>query len=323
MTATMARRASIGGVGDLYLRGKWNLLGDDGEISRSAFLFPYAKLPTASRSVGNGEVEEGLIVPIAFNLPGGWQLTIDPEADALADAAGGGRHLNLTTPLSLGYPVTKTITLFGELWGDIDFDPRRARFARRRSTLAAAWIPTKAPNLHSWTAASILASNRATPAPSSTWGCPGGFCNLLAWDLRPPARNGRMIDMTTAAPAIGAAFVASTVEVVEAFHRRCLLWRHSRELAPGATRAPAAALATLAMIVVALRSRAPTLCRFTSCRSWSACCCCCSGSAGCARRCCGYGWRPLALHDEEAIFVRETASSLVRWERAGRPGWLA
>jgi Putative MetA-pathway of phenol degradation len=133
-----------GGVGDLFLRAKLNLVGDDGG-NISVALFPFVKIPTAPRTIGNGAVEEGLIVPVAFNLPGNWQLTIDPEADAVANATGPGRHLNITSPLSFSYPATKTVTLFVELWGDVNFDPTGTT-TQASFDLAAAWIPAKAPN---------------------------------------------------------------------------------------------------------------------------------------------------------------------------------
>jgi hypothetical protein len=137
-------RTDAGGVGDLYLRAQWNLLGDDGGAIAAA-LYPFVKLPTAPSTIGNGAVEEGMIVPVSFTLPGNWQLTIDPEADALANPAGTGRHLNITSPLSLGYPITKTVTVFGELWGDIDFVPHGS-VTQTSFDLAAAWIPAKSPS---------------------------------------------------------------------------------------------------------------------------------------------------------------------------------
>ena len=132
------------GAGDLFLRAKWNLVGDDGG-NISAALFPWVKIPTARRAIGNGAVEEGLIVPIAFNLPNNFQLTIDPEADALLNGSGSGRHLNLSTPISLSYGLTKTVTVFGELWGAEDYDPAGHTF-QSSFDLGAAWIPAKQPN---------------------------------------------------------------------------------------------------------------------------------------------------------------------------------
>ena len=150
----------VGGVGDVFFRAKWNVRGDDGG-NTSVALFPFVKIPTARLGVGNGAVEAGLIAPIAFNLPGNWQLTIDPEADALANSVGSGYHLNLTSPLSLSYPVTKTITLFGELWGDVNFDPI-GTVSQASFDLAFAWIPAKAPDLQIDGGANF-GLNRATP----------------------------------------------------------------------------------------------------------------------------------------------------------------
>jgi len=133
------------GAGDLYLRTKWNLVGDDsGNVAFA--LFPFVKIPTAGRVIGNGAVEGGLNAPLTVNLPDNFQLSIDPEADALADAEGAGRHLNLSSTLSLGYPLTKTITVFGELWGDENFDPS-GRVFQASADVAAAWIPAKTPTL--------------------------------------------------------------------------------------------------------------------------------------------------------------------------------
>jgi hypothetical protein len=132
-----------GGVGDLFLRAKWNLMGDDGGNVGLA-LVPYVKVPTAPRSIGNGEVEGGLIVPIQFNLPKGAQLVFDPEVDVLANAVGSGHHANVISLAIFSYPATKTITLSAEIWGDANFDPlgtvKQASF-----DLGAAWIPAKAP----------------------------------------------------------------------------------------------------------------------------------------------------------------------------------
>lgn len=59
--------AASGGFGDTVLRLKWNLWGND--AGRTAFaLLPYVKLPTAGRAVGNGHVEGGLVLPMAWRL---------------------------------------------------------------------------------------------------------------------------------------------------------------------------------------------------------------------------------------------------------------
>jgi hypothetical protein len=135
----------LSGVGDLYTRLKWNLLGDDGGDVAFA-LVPYVKIPTASRGLGNGQVEGGLIGAINLNLPKGWSLTIDPEIDDLADAAGDGRHANISGLLSFSHAVSKTLTGSVEIWSDVNFDPA-GRVTQYSADLGLAWIPPGDPNL--------------------------------------------------------------------------------------------------------------------------------------------------------------------------------
>jgi hypothetical protein len=145
-TRDRASGVVAGGIGDLFLKAKLNLQGDDGG-SVSVALFPYLKVPTAPRSIGNGAVEGGLLAPIQVNLTDKLALSVVPEADVLADRAGGpGRHLNMANVLTLNYQTSKTVTLGAEIWGDADFDP--AGTATQASfDVAAAWIPTKAPDI--------------------------------------------------------------------------------------------------------------------------------------------------------------------------------
>ena len=140
-----AATTTIGhGAGDLFLKAKWNLIGDDGGNFALA-LSPYVKAPTAGRVLGNGAVEGGVLAPMQVSLPANWQLAIIPELDALANAAGSGRHANVSLDLALAYPVTKTVTASAEIWGDENFDPG-GRVTQASFDLGAAWIPPKSPN---------------------------------------------------------------------------------------------------------------------------------------------------------------------------------
>jgi hypothetical protein len=133
------RTARASGVGDLFLRAKINLVGDDGGDLAVA-LAPYVKAPTAPNGVGNGAVEAGLIAPIQVSLPADWSLTIDPEADVLKNADDPGRHANLSGLLSFSRPLTKTLTLSLEVWSDVNLDPAGA-VTQASFDLGAAWIP--------------------------------------------------------------------------------------------------------------------------------------------------------------------------------------
>ena len=56
------------GFGDLFLRLKANLWGDDGGVTALGII-PTMKLPTSQDNLGNHGVEEGVSVPLAVNLP--------------------------------------------------------------------------------------------------------------------------------------------------------------------------------------------------------------------------------------------------------------
>ncbi|HVM99178.1 MAG TPA: transporter [Caulobacteraceae bacterium] len=158
--STSGVTTSAAGAGDLFLRAKFNLLGDDGGNVGFA-IEPYVKIPTAGRVLGNGAVEEGVLTPIQLSLPANWQLVIDPEFDALANAVGAGRHFNTSSLLSFSYPATKEITVSLEVWGDANFDPtgtvKQASF-----DLGAAWIPAKSPTFQ-LDGGVNLGLNHATP----------------------------------------------------------------------------------------------------------------------------------------------------------------
>lgn len=138
------RTTRLSGVGDLYIRLKANLLGDDsGDVSFA--LVPYVKVPTAPVGVGNGAVEGGLVAPIQVNLPANWSLTIDPEADILKNAIGDGDHFNASGLLSFSRPLSKTVTFSLEVWSDVNFDPT-GTVTQATFDLGAAWIPAAHPN---------------------------------------------------------------------------------------------------------------------------------------------------------------------------------
>jgi hypothetical protein len=138
------RTTRASGVGDLFLRLKANLVGDDGG-NLAVALVPYVKIPTAPIGVGNGAVEGGLIVPIQVNLPANWSLTIDPEGDVLKNAVGDGDHFNVSGLLSFSRPLSKTVTLSLEVWSDVNFD-RGGTVTQASFDLGAAWIPAAHPN---------------------------------------------------------------------------------------------------------------------------------------------------------------------------------
>jgi Putative MetA-pathway of phenol degradation len=113
---------TLAGLGDLYLRLKYRFLGNN-DSTLSVAAIPYVKLPTARVGIGNGAVEEGVIVPLNYKLTEDITLTTVPEADRFVDASGVGRHLNLADALNLAYSINKKTVLYVEIWGDWNHDP--------------------------------------------------------------------------------------------------------------------------------------------------------------------------------------------------------
>ncbi len=71
--------SDVTGPGDLQIRLKWNVWGNDG--GRTAFaLMPYIDLPTSPESPGDA-VEGGLIAPLAIDGPVGLGLGVMGEVD--------------------------------------------------------------------------------------------------------------------------------------------------------------------------------------------------------------------------------------------------
>lgn len=152
-------RSTVSGIGDLYLRAKLNLAGNAGG-SLGAAIAPYVKAPTAKAGLGDGAWEAGVLIPLSYNLPDGWSVSITPEADAFAGASGSDRHAAISLPVGLSHavgPISATI----ELWTQQDFEPSGA--VRQYSLdFAAAWQPAHQPNLQ-LDGGMNFGLNRATP----------------------------------------------------------------------------------------------------------------------------------------------------------------
>ncbi len=132
---------TISGVGDLYLRLKWNAYNStDGKLSLS--VLPYIKAPTARLGIGNEAVEGGMIFPINYKLTDKITLTTVPEFDAYKDSNGDSRHLNTAQLINVGYSLPHDVTVYGELWGDWNVDPVRT-IRQYSADAAVAWSLTK------------------------------------------------------------------------------------------------------------------------------------------------------------------------------------
>ena len=117
-----ATRDSTSGFGDLTVIYKHRLTSADSPIQLA--FYPYVKIPTAKRTIGNGKWEGGLLVPIDFAIPKSpLSVNLTPEVDSAADADGRGHHLAMVQVASLGWQVSERLSLSADVWGQWDWDP--------------------------------------------------------------------------------------------------------------------------------------------------------------------------------------------------------
>jgi hypothetical protein len=102
------------GFGDMEIRWKQNLLGNDGGKHALA-LMPYVKLPTADSDLGNGDLEGGLIIPYATEGPAGWSIGLMAQLDIVSDEDGSGVQPQLLVSAATGHDLTEQTAIFFEL----------------------------------------------------------------------------------------------------------------------------------------------------------------------------------------------------------------
>jgi hypothetical protein len=102
------------GFGDVLVRLKWNLWGNDAGDTAFA-LMPFVKFPTARDDLGNQHVEGGIIAPLAIDLGGDWALGLMLELDIVRDTANERYIADLVHTATVSHP------LWGELGGYVEF----------------------------------------------------------------------------------------------------------------------------------------------------------------------------------------------------------
>jgi hypothetical protein len=80
------------GFGDVTLRSKINLFGNDSPEGAAFAFLPFIKIPTNQDHLGNKSVEGGLITPWTVSVPKGWTVSSQAEVDIDRDDRGSGYH---------------------------------------------------------------------------------------------------------------------------------------------------------------------------------------------------------------------------------------
>ena len=101
------------GIGDVQIRLKMNLWGNDGGDTALAIM-PFIKIPTASDDLGNDKIEGGLIVPWGTDLTESIGLGLMAEVDVVYDDADDDYDLEFVTTAVLGVAVTDAFGVYLE-----------------------------------------------------------------------------------------------------------------------------------------------------------------------------------------------------------------
>ncbi|ACU03950.1 transporter [Pedobacter heparinus] len=107
------------GIGDLTVRVKQNLFGNNGGNFALALL-PYVKFPTSEYD-SEGRFEYGLILPMQFKLPGEWKLGLQLETDRLKDQDQQAMHTELLQSVTVAHALVKKLDGIAETYYTYDF----------------------------------------------------------------------------------------------------------------------------------------------------------------------------------------------------------
>ncbi|WP_009966138.1 transporter [Verrucomicrobium spinosum] len=111
-------RSTDEGFGDLTLRTKFNVWGNDGGRTALAIM-PVVTLPTASGDYGVADAEAGIIVPLAVELAKGWALGLMTELDVVNDEDGSGHTVHVVNSITVGHDLTEKLGMYVEFFSEI------------------------------------------------------------------------------------------------------------------------------------------------------------------------------------------------------------
>lgn len=114
------RLANNYGFGDLTLRLKYNLWGNDG--GKTAFaMMPYVNFPTSKYSA---YVEPGIVFPFSLELENDFSIGTQVQFDLLKSISRSGYHGSILQSAVIGKGLTKSLDTFVESFYTYDFEDK-------------------------------------------------------------------------------------------------------------------------------------------------------------------------------------------------------
>jgi len=108
----------VSGFGDLLLRCKTNLWGNDRGPSALSVM-PFLKIPTNQHDLGNGALEGGIIFPFAMELPADWGFGAQAELDWLQDSNSSDYHGEFINTATVSHDIAGKLAGYVELFSNV------------------------------------------------------------------------------------------------------------------------------------------------------------------------------------------------------------
>ncbi|MFA9479408.1 transporter [Phycisphaerales bacterium AB-hyl4] len=102
------------GFGDITLRSKINLWGNDEDMDHAFAVMPFLQLPTARHDLGSRAVQGGVMLPFAWVFAEGWEVEWTPHFAAIRDGDDESYELEAGSLLVLNRVIVENLEAFVE-----------------------------------------------------------------------------------------------------------------------------------------------------------------------------------------------------------------
>jgi hypothetical protein len=111
-------RETISGFGDVSVRWKLNIWGNDG--GKTGFgIISFAKFPTNQNGLGNNAVEGGVIFPLEIKLAEDWDLGTMTEVDWRQNSNNSAYHAESINTITVAHRIVGTLEGYIEFYSNV------------------------------------------------------------------------------------------------------------------------------------------------------------------------------------------------------------
>jgi hypothetical protein len=111
-------RRTIAGFGDIAVRWKLNVWGNDG--GKTGFgVISFAKFPTNQHGLGNDAVEGGVVFPLEIKLAEDWDLGLMTEVDYRQNSGSSAYHAESINSITISHRIVGTLEGYIEFFSNV------------------------------------------------------------------------------------------------------------------------------------------------------------------------------------------------------------